>query len=66
MVIFRIFTVLAAVLHLGNILFESKADLAYSEGVDVKNVAQLKVVSDLLQVNDDVGESFSPLVPSSR
>ncbi|XP_065843996.1 unconventional myosin-IXb-like isoform X2 [Oscarella lobularis] len=45
-----IFTVLAAVLHLGNILFESKADLAYSEGVDVKNVAQLKVVSDLLQV----------------
>eukprot|EP00118_Oscarella_pearsei_P008877 m.47912 g.47912 ORF g.47912 m.47912 type:complete len:647 (+) comp33841_c0_seq5:217-2157(+) len=49
----RIFTVLSAVLHLGNILFENKTDLTYSKGVDVKNMAQLKVVSDLLEVKFD-------------
>ncbi|XP_062521055.1 unconventional myosin-IXa-like isoform X2 [Corticium candelabrum] len=43
-----VFTILAALLHLGNVtLVERSADMT---GVEVKNMAQLKVVSDLLKV----------------
>jgi myosin-9 len=42
-----VFTVLAALLHIGNIILVEKSD---EHGVEVKNMAQLKVVSDLLKV----------------
>ena len=46
--VFSVFTILAALLHLGNVtLVERSADMT---GVEVKNMAQLKVVSDLLKV----------------
>ena len=41
------FTVLAALLHIGNIVLVERSD---EHGVEVKNMAQLKVVSDLLRV----------------
>lgn len=48
MLLSSVFTVLAALLHLGNIFLVERSDEV--PGVEVKNMAQLKVVSDLLMV----------------
>ncbi|XP_071953625.1 unconventional myosin-IXb-like isoform X2 [Antedon mediterranea] len=47
----RIFSVLSAVLHIGNITFRSRMD--HGESVIIKNIATVKVVSDLLRVKQE-------------
>lgn len=46
----RIFSVLSAVLHIGNINFRKASEQDY---VTVKNIATVKVVSDLLKVKTE-------------
>ena len=47
---FRIFSVLSAVLHIGNINFRKAGEQDY---VTIKNIATVKVVSDLLKVRTE-------------
>ncbi|XP_033097030.1 unconventional myosin-IXa-like [Anneissia japonica] len=47
----RIFSVLSAVLHIGNITFRNRMD--HGESVNIKNIATVKVVSDLLRVKQE-------------
>ncbi|XP_077988957.1 unconventional myosin-IXb-like isoform X2 [Glandiceps talaboti] len=47
----RIFLVLSALLHLGNVEFRRKSEK--DEGVTVKNVGLVKVISDLLKVKQE-------------
>ncbi len=47
----RIFSVLSAVLHIGNITFRKRHE--HEEYVTIKNIATVKVVSDLLKVKQE-------------
>ncbi|ELU02859.1 hypothetical protein CAPTEDRAFT_226894 [Capitella teleta] len=49
----RIFSVLSAVLHLGNIVFKKKLSQAHHEAVTISNREQVTVVSNLLKVRED-------------
>lgn len=48
----RIFSVLAAVLHIGNIKFETVKHRNYSEAVQIVDMTALTMVSSLLRVCD--------------
>ncbi|XP_064607942.1 unconventional myosin-IXAa-like isoform X2 [Liolophura sinensis] len=49
----RIFSVLSAVLHLGNIEFRKKGDQSYDESVIVKNMPTITIISNLLKVKEN-------------
>ncbi|RUS79659.1 hypothetical protein EGW08_012582, partial [Elysia chlorotica] len=46
----KIFSVLSAVLHLGNVEFKKKGDNYHDESVMVKNMETIKTISELLKV----------------
>ncbi|KAK2161935.1 hypothetical protein LSH36_107g02020 [Paralvinella palmiformis] len=48
----RIFSVLAAVLHLGNVSFKKKTDHAHHEAVQVQNIDLVNLISGLLKVKE--------------
>ncbi|ESP05442.1 hypothetical protein LOTGIDRAFT_102587 [Lottia gigantea] len=48
----RIFSVLSAVLHLGNIEFKKKGDQHHDESVSIKNEDDVKIISNLLKVKE--------------
>ncbi|XP_071119029.1 unconventional myosin-IXb-like isoform X6 [Haliotis cracherodii] len=48
----RIFAVLSAVLHLGNIEFRKKGDQHHDESVSVKNEATVQIICSLLKVKE--------------
>ncbi|XP_070212949.1 unconventional myosin-IXb-like [Littorina saxatilis] len=48
----KIFCVLSAVLHLGNIEFKKKGDQHHDESVVVRNEATVKIISQLLKVKE--------------
>ncbi|GFO36528.1 unconventional myosin-ixa, partial [Plakobranchus ocellatus] len=49
----KIFSVLSAVLHLGNVEFKKKGDNYHDESVLVKNMETVKIISELLKVKDE-------------
>ncbi|XP_064649150.1 unconventional myosin-IXa-like isoform X20 [Lineus longissimus] len=48
----RLFSVLSAVLHIGNVQFKKKSDHYHHEAVDIKNEEILAVISSLLKVKE--------------
>ncbi|BFY98087.1 hypothetical protein BsWGS_01126 [Bradybaena similaris] len=48
----KIFSVLSAVLHLGNIVFKKKGDKHHDESVMVKNMESIQIISKLLKVKE--------------
>ncbi|XP_055956290.1 unconventional myosin-IXa isoform X3 [Patella vulgata] len=48
----RIFSVLSAVLHLGNIEFKKKGDQHHDESVSIKNEDTVEIISNLLKVKE--------------
>ncbi|KAL8597794.1 hypothetical protein ACOMHN_004909 [Nucella lapillus] len=48
----KIFCVLSAVLHLGNVEFKKKGDQHHDESVTVRNEATVKIISNLLKVKE--------------
>nr|KAG5705933.1 hypothetical protein BaRGS_010823 [Batillaria attramentaria] len=48
----KIFCVLSAVLHLGNVEFKKKGDQHHDESVVVRNEATVKIISQLLKVKE--------------
>ncbi|GFR76566.1 unconventional myosin-IXb [Elysia marginata] len=49
----KIFSVLSAVLHLGNVEFKKKGDNYHDESVLVKNMDTVKTISELLKVKEN-------------
>ncbi|XP_013418061.1 LOW QUALITY PROTEIN: unconventional myosin-IXa-like [Lingula anatina] len=49
----RVFSVLSAVLHLGNIEFKKKSEIHHDEAVYIKNIESVQVISGLLKVKEE-------------